>query len=93
MPDQPDPMLGRRVHYVLNQSDADAINDFARQGARNRARVGQVLPAMVVAVFGPAGPTVPMVNLQVFLDGDGSYWATSRSQGEDAGQWRWAELT
>jgi hypothetical protein len=26
-------------------------------------------------------------NLQVFLDGDCSYWATSRKQGDDPCQW------
>lgn len=89
MPDQPAPALGGTVYYALTEADADAINDLARPGARNRVRAGQVLPAMVVAVFDPSTTTA---NLQVMLDGDGSYWATSRSEGPDAGQWRWPEL-
>lgn len=84
MSDPQAPTLGHRVHYTLTEADANAINDLGRQGARNRARAGQVLPAVVVATFDPSATTA---NLQVLLDGDGSYWATSRTEGNDPGHW------
>ena len=71
------PTAGRIVQYVLSEHDATAIN--AREGRNgNQAVVGQTYPAMVVRTFGG-----PAVNLQVFLDGEDSFWATSRN--EDAG--------
>jgi hypothetical protein len=33
-----------------------------------------------------------MVNLQVVLDGNDHYWATSRIQGDEPGQWRWPPI-
>lgn len=97
------PTIGRIVHYTLNAADADAINRRrgdavasrsaeARTGAvlhhGNSASEGDVYPAMVVRVFG-SGTTA---NLQVFLDGNDSYWATSRreaEEGESGGFWVW----
>lgn len=52
----------------------------------NRAVAGQTYPAQVVRVFDPATTTA---NLQVALDGNDVYWATSRTEGEGAGHWRW----
>lgn len=95
------PTIGRIVHYVLSEQDAQAINKrrtdydlFRRQfsgpsapgtsGADghqahvgNRAEAGQVYPAMVVRTFGGSA-----ANLQVFLDGNDTYWGTSRSNHE-----------
>lgn len=51
----------------------------------NAARVGQAYPAMVVCVFEGAA----VANLQVYLDGNDSYWATSRREGEEPGTWMW----
>jgi hypothetical protein len=45
---------------------------------------GQAYPAMVVRVFGG-----PNVNLQVWLDGNDTYWATSRGEGDGDGCWSW----
>lgn len=53
---------------------------------RNSVQPGDVYPAMVVRVF---DPTVTTANLQVFLDGAATYWATSRTEGEGAGCWAW----
>src|ERR1700677_4818490 len=50
----------------------------------NRAAEGDMLPAMVVQTWG--GTTV---NLQVHLDGNDVYWATSRQEGETPGSWMW----
>lgn len=99
------PTIGRIVHYTLGQQDADEINrrraDFAayvrggglREGATgymahvgNPAEAGQVYPAMIVRVFDPSTTTA---NLQVFLDGNDTFWATSRQQGEGQIHWAW----
>jgi hypothetical protein len=50
----------------------------------NEVTEGDVYPAIVVRTF--LGTTV---NLQVQLDGNDTYWATSRSEGDDAGFWSW----
>jgi hypothetical protein len=52
----------------------------------NEVAEDDVYPADVVRIFDPQSTTV---NLQVHLDGNDTYWATSRSQGTEAGQWSW----
>lgn len=55
----------------------------------NRTEGGQVYPATVVRIF-PGGSEVNGVcNLQVALDGNDTYWATSRTEGEGEGHWVW----
>ena len=55
----------------------------------NQVSVGQVVPAMIVAVWHlPSG----RCNLKCFLDGTDEFWATSRevsSEPETAGYWNW----
>lgn len=50
----------------------------------NTAEVGQVYPAVSVRVWTPG-----MANLQVMLDGNDVYWATSRHEGTEPGTWAW----
>jgi len=52
----------------------------------NHAEAGQTYPAVVVRVF---DPSVTTSNLQVLLDGNDTYWATSRLEGEGPGTWAW----
>jgi hypothetical protein len=52
----------------------------------NPAREGDVCAAMVVRVF---DPSVSTANLQVHLDGNDTYWATSRQEGVGPGSWMW----
>lgn len=52
----------------------------------NSVTEGETYPAVVVRVFHPDSTTA---NLQVLLDGNDHYWATSRSKGESAGFWSW----
>ena len=85
------PTIGRIVHYTLTEGDVNAIRNqrlAANLGAYlyNQVRVGDVYPAMVVRVFDPSTTTA---NLQVFLDGVDSYWATSRQEGDGEGHWAW----
>lgn len=93
------PTIGRIVHYKLSSYDAEAINrrraDFtAAQSAAagtgfvghvgNVAQAGDVCAAVVVQTFGG-----PAANLQVLLDGNDTYWATSRIEGDGDCQWSW----
>lgn len=90
------PSIGRIVHYKLGAGDVNAIaNQRAAAGRKDHAhhnvvREGDVYPAMVVRVF---DPSVTTANLQVFLDGGDSYWATSRTESPDTGHWMWPERT
>lgn len=52
----------------------------------NQVTEGDVYPADVVRTFDAATTTI---NLQVHLDGNDHYWATSRTQGDEPGQWSW----
>lgn len=55
----------------------------------NPVKPGDVYPAMIVRIF-PENPH-DIVNLQVHLDGNDLYWATSRHQGDGEGQWQWPQ--
>jgi hypothetical protein len=95
--------IGRMVHYTLSETDAEQINrrrkDFqAAQSASaglgyvghvgNQVQAGEAYPATVVRVFDPSSGTA---NLQVHLDGNDIYWATSRREGSpgETGCWIW----
>jgi len=54
----------------------------------NSVSEGDVYPAVVVRVFDPRTTTA---NLQVLLDGNDQYWATSRQEGDGPGFWHWPE--
>lgn len=79
--------VGRWVHYHLSEGDAQVINRTRsdQRSPGNQAEAGQIFPAVVVRKFGE-GTTV---NLQVSLDGPDTYWATSRSEGDQPGTWAW----
>lgn len=77
------PSIGRIVVYVLTEEDARAIG--ALSGRKNHPSAGEEYPALIVRTWG-VEPT-SAVQLQVFYDGDGSYWATSRVQGDQPGTW------
>ncbi|MFJ4739027.1 hypothetical protein [Streptomyces sp. NPDC088775] len=100
----PSPSLGRIVHYRLTQQDASDINrrrtDFEHSANSaehtgfvghhgNPAVEGQLCAAVIVRIFNPDSPAV---NLQVFLDGNDTLWATSRAEGDAPGQWAWPEV-
>lgn len=97
--------VGRVVHYVLSEQDAQIINDrnsigndlsaeeripaIAYHGG-NRVREGQHCAMVIVHVWNGEG----LVNGQVLLDGLSNYWATSvRHSGETKapGSWHWIE--
>jgi hypothetical protein len=87
------PSIGRIVHYRLSEGDVSQINDqspvrdpSSELVCRNPVSAGQVYPAQVVAVFDER-----CCNLVVQLDGAAQYWATSRTRGDQPGQWAWPE--
>lgn len=83
---QQQPTIGRIVHYTLNEHDAKVINArrVAYSNIGNSVQAGADCAAIVVAAWGNSS-----ANLQVLLDGEDSYWATSRSEGDDQGHWHW----
>src|SRR5437588_7968800 len=87
------PTIGRIVHYTLADHDVSAIqmlrSDTHERRQGNPVQADQIYPALVVRVF-PGGTEVNGVaNLQVFLDGNDTYWGTSRLEGEEPGTWAW----
>jgi hypothetical protein len=98
------PTKGRIVWYVLSADDAAKINkrradaashlDYHRSNAigvmvhtGNEAMEGAIYPAMVVETWGDKPHSA--VNLKVELDGNDSFWATSRQVGEGPGTYHW----
>lgn len=98
----PKPSLGRVVHYRLSRADAQEINRrrkrFADAPAQswgflapvgNHAAAGQMFPADIVRIFSDDPDETTAVNLQVKLDGTDVLWVTSRTCGDEDGQWAW----
>lgn len=75
------PTIGRVVNY--HTTDAQRI----RMKHNNNCNVSELLPAIIVAVWGPY-----IVNLKVLLDGEGDLWATSVQEGTGEGQWEWPKI-
>ena len=73
-----EPAVGRIVHYRVPNWDSE--------GRHNGLEEGDVLPAMIVRVW-----SGNCVNLKVFLDGEGSVWRTSVSQGSHPGCRDWPQ--
>lgn len=80
------PSIGRIVTYILTAQDAATINSrpVGAFSGHNHANPGDEYPAMIVRDWGDRH-----VNLQVFYDGDGTIWATSRTEGVGPGHWHW----
>ncbi len=95
--------IGRIVHYVLTGADCEEINRRRIQGVAGQpspcpgaqAHVGNVawpgthVAMVITSVFGDGG----MVNGQCLLDGNDTFWATSRAYGEalEPFTWHWPE--
>lgn len=85
------PTIGRVVHYTLTDYDVTYLQALNSDESLGNTRVGQVVPAVIVAVWSPT-----LVNLHVLLDAPLAYWATSRALADEehtAGRWRWPERT
>lgn len=91
--------LNEQAAAQINKRRADAGNlnaagvTLASQGlgpqihVGNRVEAGDVYPAIVVRRWSDV-PT-PVIQLQVFLDGNDTYWATSVPEGDFEGNWSW----
>jgi hypothetical protein len=81
---------GEHVVYVLAEHDVQAIESSRKERTpkvhNNSVEAGQRFPAFIVRDWGGC------VNLRVLLDGHDDYWATSRSEGSELGQWQVAGL-
>lgn len=92
-------VLGKTVLYKLGQTDAEQINKRRYDAAEHREQIrldasgyqahagnaaqeGQTYAAVVVHDNGGSA------NLQVLLDGNDVYWATSRVVGDGNGQYQ-----
>lgn len=81
----------RRTDYAVFWRNAN--NDVQGEGGRNghqghfgnSAAEGDQYPATIVRVF---DETVTTANLQVLLDGNDTYWATSRQLGDGPGHYQ-----
>lgn len=82
------PSIGRIVHYRLTESDVASIS-YQHDGtvkSCNVPRAGDVYPLVITRVWDE--PTEESgINGQVMLDGNFTLWVTSRSQGDDLGNW------
>lgn len=100
---QPGP--GRIVHYRLTATDAEQINRRRTTGKAiaeripdgkwplgaqahigNEAREGDYYPMMVTRMW---DATPGVVNGQVFLDGNDTFWVCSAHEGDGNGAWCW----
>lgn len=89
--------INKRRDDAAAYNRANAAADPGQPGATghqshigNRAEAGQVFPAMVVRVFDPKSSTL---NLQVTLDGNDTFWAASRAEGDGESRWSWPART
>ncbi len=92
--------IGRIVRYILSEQDAEQINRRrvagvghgenwpagAQAHVGNQVVAGDEVPMIVTAVFEGSSPSV---NGKCFLDGNDSFWATSRPEGTGRGMWSW----
>lgn len=98
----PTPALCRTVLYRASADDAVTINKRRKDAqvsdawreetgaiahVGNEVAEGQQFPATIVRLWQHG-----MVNLQVQLDGNDCYWATSRAEGDAPGTWAWPEV-
>ena len=75
------PSIGRVVIYNTTEEEQQKMRDM------ESCNVQEKLPAAVVAVWGDTEESA--INLNVQLDGEGSFWVTSALKGDEAGQWNW----
>lgn len=86
------PTTGRILLYKLSQADINAI-EAKRAGigwVGNPLCAGEVVPMIAVRIFEDEfGAGIPGVNGKLMLDGEDSFWATSRREGSEPGTWSW----
>jgi hypothetical protein len=65
-------VVGRIVYFVVDEYIRDGIAQQRVGTGGNRVYVGDIVPALIVRVWGNVS-----VNLKLMLDGPDTYWATS----------------
>lgn len=75
------PTLGRVVLYNTTEEQQKKME------SNPNCNVQKQLPAIVVAVWGDTEESA--INLNVQNDGEGSFWVTSATKGDNAGNWNW----
>lgn len=85
------PVIGRIVHYTLNQDNVDAIEKRRKELfwlTGNQVFEGYVVPMIILAVWGPDNTSA--VNGQAFIDGNHNLWVPSVVQDDSGkpGTWR-----
>lgn len=96
------PTIGRIVHYRLGEHGAAQINkrredaykhigehreksDGSVVHAGNAVRAGDVYPLIITRTWGESEGS--LVNGQLLLDGNDSFWVTSAAEGDGEGNW------
>lgn len=100
------PTIGRIVHYMLSEQDANAINKRRQDADAHMAKHQDRSDGSQIHVGNQvqAGQVYPMiitrvwgneptsgVNGQILLDGSDTYWATSVSAGDGERHFVWPE--
>jgi hypothetical protein len=80
------PSVGRIVHITLSDNCAANITrerlNQTNNDHGNPVAGGQIFPMIITKVWNDN-----MVQGQIFLDGNDTYWASSVEQGTGSGQW------
>lgn len=83
--------INRRRQDAFNKNAAGVTLASQELGPQihigNGVAAGEVYPAMIVRTWGDTPESC--VQLQVFLDGNDTYWATSVAHGEGERQYTW----
>ena len=74
--------LAKHARPVRIPGEPGATGHIGHAG--NQVHEGNQFPATIVRVWADDS-----VNLQVLLDGNDTYWATSRHKGDGHGEWQW----
>lgn len=78
--------IGERIKINSNSNTIWPLGAQAHIG--NEVSAGDELPAIVVKVH-DIGVIQTTIRMQVFLDGNDTYWAQVVEEGDGEGQWHW----
>lgn len=82
--------INKRYEYsIAFRKQNPNHNDGDQHHVGNSARAGDIIPAIIVKVWPNEFGDKPGVNGQAFLDGNDSFWITSKGEGTENGQWSW----
>lgn len=79
--------IRQRMTSLDARKDGYGWPEGAQAHVGNSVMAGQVYPMVICRTWGSTEESA--VNGQVFLDGNDTYWATSRVCGDNPGNWQW----